>query len=615
MAEKGERCSSKVWDYFSKDSSNAVFCNICAANVSQGSIKAKQKNTSNLWTHLKTKHSEQYKEAQQQSEVQKTLSVRTQQPTLPQAFDKVLKWGPSDPRAKNLDKKVMEMIATDIQAFSVVEGVGFRRLLAAAEPRYTLKTEKFYRTDKLHHVHAKVVIKIKELLAVENAKHIAFTTDCWSGSTESLMSLTAHFIDEEWNRVQVVLNVKAMSGSHTGEYIGQLFLDMLTEWDIDSERVLLVLRDSGANVVKGMRLVEMPDLSCSAHTLQLVVNDGLQAQRAVGDILAKLKRCATHFGHSVPAKQRLEQIQKDVGLPEHRILQACPTRWNSTLHMLQRMQEQKRALTVYSGDFGHFTCPSVEEWDLVEKLINTLEPIEEITLEVSKSDASASCIIPTIEVLKRFLETQGPETRGIQTLRKVMLDSLIRRFSKIAESKEAVLACVLDPRYKQRPLSDSTTKKAKTWLEKEADKQHQASSAATHKGAEEYSKKPRMEKSLDQKQSVLDHLYEDMLQSQQTVTGVSESLNEELDRYLQEPVLDRKTGDPLQWWRQNAGRFQTLAPLARRFLTPPPSSVPSERVFSTVGAIYQDRRSSLTGSKAEMLCFLYYNLPLLNWQY
>ncbi|ROL46333.1 Zinc finger BED domain-containing protein 4 [Anabarilius grahami] len=75
------------------------------------------------------------------------------------------------------------------------------------------------------------------------------------------------------------------------------------------------------------------------------------------------------------------------------------------------------------------------------------------------------------------------------------------------------------------------------------------------------------------------------------------------------------SGDPLQWWRQNAGQFQTLAPLARRFLTPPPSSVPSERVFSTVGAIYQDRRSSLTGSKAEMLCFLYYNLPLLNWQY
>lgn len=71
MAEKGERCSSKVWEYFCKDSSNAVFCNICAANVSQGSIKAKQKNTSNLWSHLKTKHSEQYKEAQQQSEVQK----------------------------------------------------------------------------------------------------------------------------------------------------------------------------------------------------------------------------------------------------------------------------------------------------------------------------------------------------------------------------------------------------------------------------------------------------------------------------------------------------------------------------------------------------------------
>lgn len=78
---------------------------------------------------------------------------------------------------------------------------------------------------------------------MENAGNsIAFTTDCWSGSTEALMSLTAHFINKNWNRVQIVLNVKAMSGSHTGEYIGQIFLTILEEWKINTQRVLLVLR-------------------------------------------------------------------------------------------------------------------------------------------------------------------------------------------------------------------------------------------------------------------------------------------------------------------------------------------------------------------------------------
>lgn len=69
-----------------------------------------------------------------------------------------------------------------------------------------------------------------------------------SGSTESLMmSLTCHFIDNEWTRKQVVLNTKAMHGSHTGKYIGETFLGMLDNWKISKDRVALVLRDSGGN--------------------------------------------------------------------------------------------------------------------------------------------------------------------------------------------------------------------------------------------------------------------------------------------------------------------------------------------------------------------------------
>lgn len=77
--------------------------------------------------------------------------------------------------------------------------------------------------------------KIKQVLYVENTgDRIAFTTDCLSGSKESLVSLTAHFINKDWNRVQIVLNVKTMTQSHTGEYIGNLFLEMLHEWAMDS---------------------------------------------------------------------------------------------------------------------------------------------------------------------------------------------------------------------------------------------------------------------------------------------------------------------------------------------------------------------------------------------
>ncbi len=79
-------------------------------------------------------------------------------------------------------------------------------------------------------------------------------------------------------------------------------------------------------------------------------------------------------------------------------------------------------------------------------------------------------------------------------------------------------------------------------------------------------------------------------------------------------MIERHKGDPLQWWKQNEGRFKLLAKEARKCLCSPPS-VPSERVFSEVSAIYDKRRSKLTGEHADQLCFLHYNLVLLDWDY
>ena len=93
-----------------------------------------------------------------------------------------------------------------------------------------------------------------------------------------------------------------------------------------------------------------------------------------------------------------------------------------------------------------------------------------------------------------------------------------------------------------------------------------------------------------------------------------EGIIEELERYFREPIIDRKSGNPHDWWKRNTNRFTRLSALERQYLSWP-SSVVSRRVFSTVGDIYEAGRSSLKGENAEKLCFLYYNLPLLVWSY
>ena len=67
-----------------------------------------------------------------------------------------------------MDKLLMEMIATDILPSAVVEGAGFKRVMANAEPRYPKKTETFFRTKKMDEIYTGVVSKIQKLLSVEN---------------------------------------------------------------------------------------------------------------------------------------------------------------------------------------------------------------------------------------------------------------------------------------------------------------------------------------------------------------------------------------------------------------------------------------------------------------
>uniref|UniRef100_UPI00358DF1F0 zinc finger BED domain-containing protein 4-like n=1 Tax=Myxine glutinosa TaxID=7769 RepID=UPI00358DF1F0 len=615
MAATQSRSKSMVWSYFtSLEDGTAVQCNICAVKVSQGARNAAKRNTSNMWGHLRSRHKEAFEEAHKERMVQQSIAMTaSSESTLQQVFDRPAQWSAADTRSKTFDRLILEMIATDVQPFAMVSNVGFQRLMSAVEPKYILKSENFYRTEMLNYVHQKVVEKIKGLISKENAgDSISFTTDCWSGFTETLMSLTAHFIDSNWKRVQVVLNVKEMSDSHTGDYIGCMFVEILEHWDIDKERVLMVLRDSGANMIQGMRLVDMPDLSCIVHTLQLVINDGLVAQRIVGDILAKLEQCAVHFNHSVIGMQRLHAIQEELGLPAQTILQAVPTRWDSSLHMLRRTLQQKRALVVYASEYGHFVCPNAEEWDIVSSLVETLTPFEEITLEMSKAKSSASSIIPSLAVLKQLLQSQRPNTRGIRTLRSTMLLSLTKRFAKVEETKAVVLACLLDPRFKERPFSsDMVLSKAKEWLGEESNIESRRTNTpeTTTEGGDP--KKPRV---VEESRSLLDDIYASVLCSQ-TEQPVAKGITEEIECYLREPVVNRRSGDPLEWWKQNSVRYKALSPMARRYLCAPPSSVPSERVFSTVGNIYDDKRSFFGGENTEKLCFLHYNLPLLEWQY
>lgn len=105
---------------------------------------------------------------------------------------------------------------------------------------------------------------------------------------------------------------------------------MLDEWHIPLTKVHVILRDNASNMKKAMDNMGVRSLGCFAHTLQLVVNEGLPTQRRVSDAIAIGRQIVGHFKHSPLAYSRLQDIQLQMQMQPKRLQQDVKTRWNST---------------------------------------------------------------------------------------------------------------------------------------------------------------------------------------------------------------------------------------------------------------------------------------------
>ena len=67
-------------------------------------------------------------------------------------------------------------------------------------------------------------------------------------TNESYISLTAHWLNENFEFKHRVLHCREMEGEHTGQNICNYIKDMLSNWNITLDRVHIFLRDNARNI-------------------------------------------------------------------------------------------------------------------------------------------------------------------------------------------------------------------------------------------------------------------------------------------------------------------------------------------------------------------------------
>ena len=100
-----------------------------------------------------------------------------------------------------------------------------------------------------------------------------------------MISLTAHWISDSFSKKSAVLHVQSFPDSHMGSNICAMFDSMFQGWAIDKESIHIIVQDNASNMVKAMEEGGYSDLACFAHTLQLIVHDGVLSQRSVIDTI------------------------------------------------------------------------------------------------------------------------------------------------------------------------------------------------------------------------------------------------------------------------------------------------------------------------------------------
>lgn len=366
------------------------------------------------------------------------------------------------------------------------------------------------------------------------------------------------------------------------------------------------------DIVTGSQLSTTGRLSCTAHTLQLVIKDALSRSSDAEKVIKEANSVVVFFKRSLYWCGQLKLVSGDKCL-----VAAVPTRWNSSYLMLKRLAEEvtwkavsdtlNRARKEAKGSKNQAAVPrlSVSRMQVLD-LLRLLDPFYEATQSLQGDGVTSSLVIPAIMGIDDLLRSYKSQYVEFTSLQPSLRLSLFQRFQAIVNTREYVIATVLDCRYKLVPFPEnvvlSTSQEIHTvargqaiaWFYEALSKcivPQQGIEPKTVADAVAVINASSVNVEVDrQTPSIFDRY------SKPYATAAHESQESE---YLNSPT--ELLTQPQLFWKGKTDEYAKLKVLARRYLSIPASSGSVERLFSASGALMRAHRNRLSPPTVEAL--------------
>ncbi|KAE9523138.1 hypothetical protein AGLY_016452 [Aphis glycines] len=583
---------SDIWQHFGFKvnekgiilNKNQVFCKKCKCAVGYSG------NTTNLKSHF------------QQCTSTKPSTSNTLIPYFKQTPSKLSN---KTKRAKELTKSLVKFVIKDLRPLSIIEGEGFLEFMEIAVPEYSVPSK-----QTVTRLVEQTALNERENLKcfLKNISHVCITIDFWTSlANHSYLGVTCHYL-EKWCLRTRILETVEVPESHTSINIVNNLKSILKFWNIEN-KVSAVVCDNAANMVKAINSMDQTYLvRCTAHSIQLSINAGLQNDM-VKEIINKLRKIVGHFNRSASAQNELENEQEKCGEKKHKIVQDCVTRWNSTCDMIDSVLKCKNSINnIISKNkkIDKWFISSVE-FKNMKDLLKLLEPFKIVTEVLGGENyTTASIAHRLIKSLLNTLKVSEIDTNFLTTVKKLILDDLKYR----REMLGLILAksSALDPRFRElKFLSEEEKETVWKQLENELkelitdpkiENEEELISESILENEEHFETHSPPRKKLRSLMIDSDDDDEDDYSVTQSPTM------KQLEEYKNLKIKVPYDQDPLNWWKENESKYSAVSLLAKKYLSIVATSVPCERLFSEAGTIISKKRNRLSPERLNQLLFL-----------
>lgn len=469
-----------------------------------------------------------------------------------------------------------EHVVLSHQPFTLVREESLKRLLSyCAQRSLKIPCANTIRAEIVKQ-HAACKIALKTVFKNARGK-VSLTLDAWTSETcKSILSITAHYVDQNWRLQDIVLGARALKGKHTGDNMGKVLCQVLEEFDL-LDNIFCITTDNATNSDTLARYVrsrvpsfdpKLQHIPCFGHIINLAAQEGLKqfglkedgmtllpadvnttdeaggdddvdgapdldsqswrnpyipplpdkfstdceevtqeildadeldsdclpaaeleklrtiGNRTFGSLLYRLRQRIRAVRSSDQRRQQFsatiayvkssDPIQAD--LTDTMVQLDCPTRWNSTYHMIRSGFEKHAVLAqmIKANHLPGHKSFTDREWLELGAFCKALEPLQKCTAQLSGSlFATASFAIKRYETLMNHMSkvigeahVQGKEGRLPKRIGFALDHIWNKLFSyreKIVSKEPLFFAAFLDPHYRRNGVLSGKIFDCRSW--------------------------------------------------------------------------------------------------------------------------------------------------------